>query len=290
MARSRTSSTLLNGSASLLAALLVTAGAAAAVGTTASPSSEALVKAVSHGDCDAAVRLANQDAQSGDARVFYLVGRMVDEGVCVAADGKTATAWFQRAAALGLPDAVREYAVQVGLGEGVEQSYEKAGDLCQKGGLQGSPETPGASEHPSAYSLGYACTVGGVASRLLRESLPSGAFVPDTGVTQVSFNPATGAMQIRATPRVTRTREVITGTYLTKAVFDPRVAIGNAWRQALANVPKPDTTRLTNEGVDLTLDLDTTVEGPLRAKGAAHTAPSGGFFLPGEIHATTGPH
>jgi TPR repeat protein len=270
----------------VLAALLLAAAAAVAAPGSTSPSAKELVEAVSRGECDKAIRLANQDAQSDDAQANFLVGRMVDEGVCVNTDGPIATAYFHRAASLGSSDAELEYGVQVGLGEGVEQSYERAGELCQKGGLK-SP-----ASQSSLYSLGYVCTVSGLASRLLRESLPPHPFVHNSGVTRVSFNPATGVMHIRATPRVTRTEDTTTGSYLSKPLFDADRAIATAWKQALGTVPKPDAGRLAQRDVELTLDLEMPIEGQLgrQRSGESQTGPKAALFMPGEVHPTTGPH
>jgi len=37
--------------------------------------------------------------------------------------------------------------------------------------------------------------------------------------------------------------------------------INSAWRNAMASVPKPDATRLDDQAVELSLDVDTTLEG-----------------------------
>lgn len=284
MARSSMSTRV---AAGLILAGVVAAGGesgVAAAGESTSKRSQDLLNAVNHGQCDKAVKLANQDAQSDDARAIFLIGRMADEGVCVAADEASATPYFERAAALGSQDAELEYAVQVGLGEGVGQSYEHAGELCQKAGLK-SPGSPS-----SGYALGYVCTVSGVASRLLRESLPPHPFVKNSGVTQVSFNPATGAMRIRSTPKVTRLDDSTTGTYLSRPAFDANYAIDNAFKRALGTVPKPDTTRLTNQDVELTLDLEMPIEGQLARQRSGEGKAAGvpqGVLMPGDIHATT---
>jgi hypothetical protein len=261
----------------VLAAMLLPGLVSAAPATTASKSSRELVKAVTHGDCDTAIRLANEDLQKDDAQAAFLVGRMVAAGVCVQPDGAIATAYFSHAAALGLPDAMVEYGVQAGLGVGVDQSYERAGDLCRRGGLE--PQ----AGHSSLYSLGYVCTVRGEASRRLRESLPRGAFVPNSGVAQVSFNPVSGVMQIRRTPRVA-SQDPLTGTLVRQPLFDAQAAIDAAWKQALSAVPKPDATRLEDQKMDLTLDVDNAIDGRWAGQSESRAAP--GFFLPGDVHIT----
>jgi hypothetical protein len=259
----------------VLTALLWPALLAAA---TDSPSSRELLKAVTQGDCDAAIRLGNADLQSNDAQASLLVGRMVVAGVCVQPDQTLAAAYFSHAAALGLPDALIEYGVQVGLGTGVDQSYERAGDLCKRGGV--APP----ADHWSLYSLGYVCTVRGEASRRLRQGLPRGAFVPNSGAAQVSFNPVSGAMQIRSTPRVA-SQQNTTGSAIHQRLFDARAVIGEAWKQALDAVPKPDVTRLDDQKLELTLDVDNAIDG--RASGGqSDSRNQSGFMLPGEIHIT----
>ncbi len=252
-------------------------------GTPSEPSGD-LVKAVIHGNCDTAVRLANEDLKSNDARAIFLVGRMVAEGVCVEPDVAAATPYFSRAAAAGLSAAQVEYGVQIGLGEGADQSYEHAGDLCQKAGLE--RQDGGAS----LYSLGYACTVRGLVSRRLRQSLPRGAFLRGTGVAQVSFNPASGVMQIRSLPRVASRSDTTTGTFLPQPLFDAQATIDKAWKDAMSDVPKPDAARLDNQSIELTLDLDMTIE---RGAGIRHNDQRlpNGALLPGDVHPEMGnPH
>ncbi len=266
-------------SAMTLSVLVSAAPAAAA----SEPSSD-LVKAVIHGNCDTAVRLANEDLKANDAAAIFLVGRMVAEGVCVEADVAAATVYFSHAAADGLSAAQVEYGMQVGLGEGADQSYEHAGDLCQKGGL----ERQGGGT--SLYSLGYACTVRGLVSRRLRESLPRGAFLRGTGVAQVSFNPASGVMQIRSLPRVASRSDTTTGTFLPQPLFDAQATIDKAWKVAMSAVPKPDAARLDNQSMELTLDLEMTIE---RGGGSHHDDQpmAHGSLMPGDVHPEMGnPH
>ncbi len=245
---------------------------------TASAPSRELLKAVTQGDCDTAIRLGTADLQSNDAQAALLVGRMIVAGVCVQTDQTLAAAYFAHAATLGLPDGLIEYGVQVGLGTGVDQSYEHAGDLCKRGGLE---PPPGRS---SLYSLGYVCTVRGEASRRLREGLPRGAFVLNSGAAQVSFNPVSGAMEIRSTPRVA-SQQGVTGTVIRPRLFDAHAVIEEAWKQALGAVPKPDVTRLDDQKMELTLDLDNVIDGRLPGSQGDSRIPSG-FMLPGEIHIT----
>lgn len=260
-----------------LAAVVLPASVFASTAAATSQSSGDLVKAVARGDCNAAVRMANDDLKLNDAQAIFLVGRMLAEGVCVQPDVAAATPYFAHAASQGLAAAQIEYGLQVGLGEGADQSYERAGNLCRKGGL----EQQGGSS--SQYSLGYVCTLRGLVSRRLRESLPRGAFVPDTGVAQLSFNPATGAMQVRATPRVAMARDTATGSIVRHPLFDAQATIDKAWRDAMSAVPKPDASRLDDQRIDVTLDLDMTIDGRTDAALGEQRLPQG-FMLPGEVH------
>jgi TPR repeat protein len=118
----------------VLAAAILPAGAFAV--PAASRQARDVVKAIARGDCDGALQLANEGMRSNDAQTIFTIGRMLAEGVCIEPDVAGATAYFSHAAAQGLPAAEIEYGLQVGLGAGAEQSYERAGDLCQKGGLE----------------------------------------------------------------------------------------------------------------------------------------------------------
>lgn len=242
-----------------------------------SPATHDLLKALNHGDCDAAVRLANAQTNSADAQTLFLVGRMVAEGVCVQPDVAAATPYFSHAATRGLASAELEYGVQVGLGEGTGQSYQQAGELCHKGGLD--EQAVGAS----LYSLGYVCTLRGLVSRRLRESLPRGAFVPGTGVARISFNPVSGLMQLRSTPRVASQEDATTGTFIHHPLFDAPATIDKAWSAALGDVPKPDATRLENQSIEVTLDLDMTIEGALAHRHGEARIPASAL-MPGEVH------
>ncbi len=247
--------------------------ALASAAPAASQSARDVVKAMARGDCDGALHLANAGLRSDDAQTIFLVGRMLAEGVCIEPDVAAATAYFSHAAAQGLPAAEIDYGVQVGLGAGVEQSYERAGDLCQKGGLE--RQGGGAS----LYSLGYACTVRGLASRRLRETLPSGAILPGRAA-RVSFNPASGRMEIRSNPRVASVPDTTTGTFVQRPLIDAASAIAKAWREAMSAVPKPDAALLENAGTELSLDLDMTLEnGNARS---AHLLPNS-TLMPGDI-------
>ena len=250
--------------------------AAAALGATSSmpaatesTASQAIIKAIRKGDCDQAVRQMNAAVNSTDAQADFLAGRMLDEGVCVKRDSAGATDYFKRALELGDRASALDYGTKIGLGEGAEQSYVHAGEVCRSGGLDAEGKL-------STYSLGYACTVRGVAGMLLRENIPKGAFIG--GVALVQFTPQAAAMQIRSTPRVA-TADPATGSNLRKPMIDARTEIDQAWKNALAAVPKPDQTRLDNRTIELALDVEMSIES---GKDAKRDGPQGALFQ-GEI-------
>jgi hypothetical protein len=211
-----------------------------------------IVIAVRHGACNSAVKLVNPRVNSNDDQTAFLAGRMLDEGICVHKDSDAATDFFARAADLGNHLAILDYATQIGLGEGAAQDYERAGHICHAAGLDPDGQV-------APYSLGYACTVSGVAGRLLRIALPEGAFRSDTGAVLVEFTPAVAAMRIRGIPQVTP-GAAPTGTNVRPLLVNAHQEIEKAWSKALAVVPKPDASRLGNEAVVLSIDVDMTLE------------------------------
>jgi hypothetical protein len=215
-------------------------------------SSHPVVVAIRHGDCAAAVKLLNADVLLNDDQTAFLTGRMLDEGICVQKNSAAAGQFFARAMDLGDKNAELDYGAKVGLGDGTQQSYERAGDLCRDAGLD--PEA-----RLSRYSLGYACTLRSVAGELLRETLPKGAFSGGTAAVLVEFSPASAQMHIRSTPHV-RLGEAPTGTNMRLPLIDAQGEIEKAWRNAVAAVPKPDAAQLDNQTVQLSLDVDMTIE------------------------------
>ena len=221
-----------------------------AVGNTLA--SHPVVIAVHHGDCAAAVKLINSEVSSIDEQTAFLAGRMLDEGVCVQKDAASAAQYFSRAADLGDKSASLDYGAKIGLGQGAEQNYERAGILCRSGGLDGEAKV-------QTYALGYACTVGQLTGALLRESLPKGAFRANAGTLLVAFSPASGAMTIKSTPQV-GIAESNTGSNLRTSIINASQEINKAWHDALDAAPKPDPTRLGNEAIVLPIDVDMTLE------------------------------
>lgn len=214
-------------------------------------SAHPIATAVQHGDCNKAVDLGNQAVSSKDGQAVFLLGRMLDEGICVKQDLETAAHYFAHGALLGDRDAALDYATKVGLGEGADQNYERAGQICRDAGVD--PQN-----RLSAYALGYACTLRGVAGRMLRERLPADAFHPG-GTLLVDFKPASAAMSIRTIPQVER-EEASTGSNLRRPKVDGRRVIEDAWQSASSVVPKPDAARLVDQPVELSLDVDMTLE------------------------------
>jgi hypothetical protein len=245
-------------------------GAATVVSAaTQSAASQSIVKAVRKGDCDKAVKQMNDAVSSSDASAYFLAGRLLDEGVCVKQDSAGATSYFKRAFELGDRASALDFGTKLGLGQGVEQSYEHAGEVCRAGGLDAQGKL-------STYSLGYACTVRGVASTLVRDNAPRGAFMG--GVALVQFTPRSAAMQIRSLPQIARGAP-LTGTTVGRPVIDGSAAIEKAWGDALAQVPKPDQTRLDGKSIDLPLDVEMTIE-----SGKDTRRVDQGALLPGELN------
>lgn len=238
---------------------------------TDSASSRAIIKALNKGDCAKATQAVNDTVNSSDAQVDFLAGRMLNEGVCVKQDSTGATDYFKRALELGDRASALDYGTKIGLGEGAQQSYERAGEVCRTGGLD-------ADGHLSTYSLGYACTVRGVASMLLRENLPKGAFT--SGVALVQFTPHDTTMEIRSTPRVAR-GDPDTGSNVRRPMVDARTEIDKAWKNALGLVPRPDISKLDSKAIDLSLDTEMTIEpGKDRKRGGNQGAVMQGEIIP----------
>ena|ERR1700678_3041513 len=256
-----------------LGALALGASLTASASASAPLASNPIVAAVKRGDCTGAFQLVNPSlAAKGDPTTLFLAGRMLDEGICVHRDAVEATQLYSRAADMGDQDAALDYAVKIGLGEGISQSYESAGNICHTAGLDPQNQL-------SRYALGYACTVGGVAGKQLRETLPRGAFRPG-GTAVVEFNPASAAMTIRSTPKV-GFGDAPTGSNMRRPMVDAQQVIDKAWRDALAAVPKPDAAQLGGRTIQLPLDVDMTLEaGRNAAQNALDFAP----LINGDVH------
>jgi len=239
----------------------------------ASLSSDPIVVAVKHGACAKAVALANARVASGDNEATFLAARMLDEGICMQKDPVQAADYFTQAVDRGDQSAMLDYAAKLGLGIGTDQSYERAGDICRSAGFDPQRQL-------SPYSLGYACTVTGIASRLLRETLPKGAFHP--GAIIVDFNPASGEMRIKTTPEVGRGDAPI-GSSLRPPLIDAPREINKSWGDAVAAAPKPNGAQLDNRSVELTLDVDMTLEAgrnPTRDIQAGSRLMNGELYFP----------
>jgi hypothetical protein len=245
-------------------------GAVCAVcAATESASSQSIITAIRKGDCSKATQAVNEGMNSTDAQVDFLAGRMLNEGVCVKQDSAGATDYFRRALELGDRASALDYGTKIGLGEGAQQSYEHASEVCRSGGLDAEGQL-------STYALGYACTVRGVASMLLRENLPRGAFT--SGVALVQFVPHDASMQIRSTPRVARA-DAETGSNMRLPMVDARAEIDKAWKNALGTVPRPDVSKLDTKAIDLPLDVTMTIESGKDAKRGGNQ----GAVMQGEI-------
>jgi len=212
-----------------------------------------IVIAVRHGDCKAAAKIINTEARFSDSQVDFLAGRMLDEGICVAEDHASAARYYEHGAELGDQSAALDYAEKLGLGEGASQNYEQAGETCRAAGMD--------PKHLlSNYSLGYACTLRGLAGKLLRLSLPTGAFLPTAGAAvRIEFTPAAEKMHIRATPGV-GSAGIVTGSMIARPLIDAKAVIENAWHSAQTSAPPPDASRLDSQVIELSLDVDNTLE------------------------------
>ena len=215
--------------------------------------SNQIVVAVRHRDCAKAIKELNTQIQSKDGEIaLFVAGRMFDEGICVEKDPDEATKYFARGTEIGGRAAMPDYATKIGLGEGEPQDYLRAGDLCHKLGMDPQGRL-------SFYSLGYACTVLGVAGKMLREDLPIGAFRTPTSPAIIRFNPVSGELRIVTAPKAERA-EPVTGRYVGEPLVDTPRAIEKAWRAAMSAVPKPNSEQLLNQAVELPLDIDMTLE------------------------------
>ncbi len=214
--------------------------------------SHPLAAAVRHGDCEGAVKLVDPDATKNDADTSFIAGRMLDEGICVRKDPAAAVRYLSHAAELGEKNAAIDYASKFGLGEQETQSYERAGMLCREAGID-----PGS--RVNTYALGYACTVADLAAQLLRESLPKGAFRPNSGQLLVNFTPGVSQLRIESTPRV-GVDESHTGSNLRTPLIDATAEVNKAWSNAVSQVPKPDTSQLGSDTIELPLDVDMALE------------------------------
>ncbi|HEX9140312.1 MAG TPA: hypothetical protein VF848_11000 [Steroidobacteraceae bacterium] len=260
---------------SYLRLALITLGATfAAQSPAALQTANPIVIAVRHGDCKEAAKIINTEARFSDSQIDFLAGRMLDEGICVAEDHASAARYYAHSAELGDQGAALDYAEKLGLGEGAAQNYEQAGETCRAAGLD--------PQHRLAnYSLGYACTLRGLAGKLLRVSLPSGAFLPAAGAAvRIEFTPAGEKMRIRATPQV-GSAGMVTGSIIARPLVDAKAVIENAWHTAQTSAPLPDASRLDSQVIELSLDVDNTLEAG-RAAGQAGVQETLHPLLPGD--------
>lgn len=240
---------LLAGCAALLLEVAPTARALEVPEFQSSRAVRPIIVALQRGDCDSAVKTAN-DGVFDVGEVALLVGRMVNEGICTRRNPAAAAAYFEHALRLGTTGSALDWATKIGLGDGVQQSYERAGEVCRVAGVD--PEG-----RLSRYSRGYACTLGGLTAELLRTTLPRGALQP--GVALVDFTPSSGVMEVRGVPRA-HVSEADTGTRVHRATVDAATEITRTWTTAVARVPKPDATILDKLTIEVPIDLDTTLE------------------------------
>jgi hypothetical protein len=159
--------------------------------------------------------------------------------------------------------------MSLGIGEGAEQSDERAGEICRAAGVD--PQ-----RRLSRYSLGYACTAASVAAEQLRTSLPRGAFQPG-GVVLIELTPAGAQLRILATAPVALS-DAATGSNVRRPVIDAQREVTRALRDALTAVPRADPALLDKLPVEVPLDVDMTLE-----TAAAGRPGSPGALLPGDV-------
>jgi hypothetical protein len=256
--------------AATLFALLASSSSLASAG--ASFIHDPVVIAIRRGHCSRAIAQLNNFAARPDpshALSLLVGGRMLDEGICTAADPGGAVRYFERSAQLGETQAQLDYATKIGLGQGIMQDYAVAGHACHTAGVDPSGLLP-------FYSLGYACTVGGVASRLLRTSLPAGSFRLPTQPAVVEFNLGSSEIRVISAPTPQR-GSVPLGSIIAPLLVDPAAVITKAFRDALEAVPKPEAGSLSSGVVTLSVDLDISLEG---GKPPPHSSDK---ILPGDI-------
>lgn len=225
----------------------------AAIASEVSLAKNPVALAVAHGDCVDAIKLVKRDIELNDSQSVFVAGRMLDEGLCVERNSSVAAKFFAHAAGLGELAAQLDYAAKIGLGEGTAQDYANAGNQCRAAGID--PQN-----HLSDYALGYVCTVRGLASRLLRESLPVDTFQTTAGAhARLEFNPANGQLFVRAATRVTMSEPTV-ASRIGLPLVNIQLVVEKAWHKALVKASKPDTARLEDQLVEVILDLDMTLE------------------------------
>jgi hypothetical protein len=220
----------------------------------ASRSDNPIIAAVKHGDCKAAARLLATGVDAHDDEAIFLGGRMLDEGICLRLDSEAATRFFEAASSHGHRDGGMEFAAKIGLGDGVEQNFERAGEVCRTSGLDPQGQV-------SSYSLGYACTLRAVAGKLIRVTLPSDALRPHSGDAVVEFNPASTDLRVKSAPKSAAEAESGTGTNIRHRKVQVDREIQKAWDKALARVPKPDLQKLDSKFIELPIDFEAALEG-----------------------------
>lgn len=238
----------------MLASLTVALGAGTAFAITEVPLSQnAIAIAVGHGNCTEAVTQVKRDVEANEPQSVFIAGRMLDEGLCVEKNSKAAAKFFAHAAELGEPAAQLDYVTKIGLGEGATQDYADAGKRCRAAGLD-------AQNLLSDYSLGYVCTLRGLTSRLLRESLPADTFQTIGGArARLEFNPSSGQLLVRASSRVTASEPSV-GSRIGQPIVNIQQVVDKAWHKAQDTLSKPDATHLEDKQFEVVLDLDMTLE------------------------------
>jgi len=236
-----------------------------------------IVAAVMRGDCKVAVDSVNRGVDIGDGQAIFWGARMLDEGVCVPIDHAAAAKYYARAAELGDRNAVLETAALTGLGQGVGQSYERAGEICRQGGID--PQ-----ERYSLYELGYACTLRAVAGRQVRQNLPPRSLRLPADAAQIAFHASSAELEILSLPSAALAAEPATGSHMRDRRSDLRQAITEAWTTAMHHVPGPDAARLDAQPIELPVDVDTSLEAGPQGNERGGVADFHQRLTPGDLH------
>lgn len=249
-------------------AALALAGAIAPAAAQPPPlASHPIVAAISRAQCQEAVALLNAGINAKEAQSLLLGGRMLDSGFCVNADPVRAARFYERAFERGEVNAAYDVASSIGLGQGARQDYEAAGAACRMAGADSQRVV-------TDYTLGYACTVRGLAAKLARERLPRDAVPPGAGATvSIQFRPASAKTTVIAPSGAGRQRNEVVQK------------LEEAWRLAVQRVPKADYTALADEPLkfDITFEFgNPAVEGRHPAQDFVPSPALRGQMKPGQ--------
>ena len=257
--------------------LLVPILALSGIAVADAPQFNAVVSAVRHGDCANAVELVNHANLVDDPQALFWGGRMLAEGICVDQDDVSAAKFYLRSAELGDLRAPLDRAAYVGLGVSTVQSYPEAGELCRKAGVD-----PGTKV--SSAELGYVCTLRGLASRIVRQTIPPNALRVPAEPVRIAFHPRSGVIDIVSMPHVLAAPLSPIGSNLRRPLVDLGAAVQDAWRRATEKAPKPADDVLDDQIIEVALDVDLALEAGAPAADRSTSAAPGPILHVGDLH------